>query len=594
LYRFYKQITTKGDSMNFEKRAILVILASLFICTAALADGGVYWQENGVLVCDSTFGGGLSPFGISPDNEGGAIIVWHDERLPFGDGIACQRIDSLGNTLWDEEGVFIDSVAFWLPHPRVISDGSGGAIITWMHTEFPCQSVYAQRVNSAGVPLWGYPGIDVGVTDSVQTGQAIISDGYGGCIIVWGDWRNGNYDTYAQRINPSGVRLWGPSGIPICTESHYQGYNNIVKLSDTCIIVVWSDLRNGNDYDVYGQRIDINGTPMWTANGVVIDSAAGDQYVRAMERSSQDRVILVWENGDYISDDFDIYAQCVDSDGDICWDTGGVAICEEDSLEYHTKIVSDGKGGIVAVWLDERTSIRWDVYAQRVDSSGVCVWDSNGVFINTIADTSQEPITLYPRLCTDGRSGGIITWKDYRADNWDIYCQRIDSSGILQWGIGGLPVCITSDEQDWGPVICDDGKDGAIIAWGDRRFYASVYAQRVGDVVGAEERKDIRHETKDIRLTASPNPFVERIEIRLHCESVNGWIGESVIQVFDVTGREVRQISLLPFSFSLGAKATWDGRDGDGQIVNDGIYFIRVETDNEVCSEKIVKITYEE
>jgi len=35
-------------------------------------------------------------------------------------------------------------------------------------------------------------------------GQQIVSDGHGGGIIVWTDYRNGDYDIYAQRIDANG------------------------------------------------------------------------------------------------------------------------------------------------------------------------------------------------------------------------------------------------------------------------------------------------------------------------------------------------------------------------------------------------------
>jgi flagellar hook assembly protein FlgD len=60
-----------------------------------------------------------------------------------------------------------------------------------------------------------------------------------------------------------------------------------------------------------------------------------------------------------------------------------------------------------------------------------------------------------------------------------------------------------------------------------------------------------------------------------------------VIRIYDLAGRLVRQISLLPFSFSLGAKATWDGKDEEGKTVRAGIYFVSIGGS---VKEKIVKI----
>ena len=59
------------------------------------------------------------------------------------------------------------------------------------------------------------------------------------------------------------------------------------------------------------------------------------------------------------------------------------------------------------------------------------------------------------------------------------------------------------------------------------------------------------------------------------------------LQIFDVAGRRVKQISLLPFNLSVGAQATWDGKDEEGRAVRAGIYFISL---NGSIKQKVVKI----
>ena len=41
-------------------------------------------------------------------------------------------------------------------------------------------------------------------------------------------------------------------------------------------------------------------------------------------------------------------------------------------------VVDDGEGGVIVMWEDYRTGKDWDVYAQRVDSSGTTHWEENG------------------------------------------------------------------------------------------------------------------------------------------------------------------------------------------------------------------------
>lgn len=52
-----------------------------------------------------------------------------------------------------------------------------------------------------------------------QVNPLVISDGYGGAIILWEDLRDGDKDLYAQRVSQDGQKLWQENGIPIVTTS---------------------------------------------------------------------------------------------------------------------------------------------------------------------------------------------------------------------------------------------------------------------------------------------------------------------------------------------------------------------------------------
>jgi hypothetical protein len=83
------------------------------------------------------------------------------------------------------------------------------------------------------------------------------------------------------------------------------------------------------------------------------------------------------------------------------------------------------------------------------------------------------------------------------------------------------------------------------------------------------------------------NPFRDKIEIRLLGDWEKGRKGKPELKIYDIAGRLVRKISLLPFDFALGSKATWDGRDEEGSAARAGIYFISV---NGSVQQKVVKI----
>jgi hypothetical protein len=116
----------------------------------------------------------------------------------------------------------------------------------------------------------------------------------------------------------------------------------------------------------------------------------------------------------------------VDSSGAVQWTANGAAICTASSRQDIVGLISDGSGGAIITWSDDRTS-QYDIYAQRVDSSGAVQWTADGVAICMASGTQW-----WPQLTSDGSGGAIITWQDKRSGtNYDIYAQRVDSNGTV-------------------------------------------------------------------------------------------------------------------------------------------------------------------
>src|SRR5258706_7476977 len=102
--------------------------------------------------------------------------------------------------------------------PKIVSDGTGGAIILWEDKRDSSTqgiNLYAQRLNSRGVPQWTGNGIFVTRATGNQTLARLVSDSPGGAIVVWQDSRSGNTDIYAQHISSDSTKSWGANGIPI-------------------------------------------------------------------------------------------------------------------------------------------------------------------------------------------------------------------------------------------------------------------------------------------------------------------------------------------------------------------------------------------
>src|SRR5687767_11790678 len=156
---------------------------------------------------------------------------------------------------------------------NAVSDGNGGVIVAWTDWRNGNADVYIQRLNAAGVPQWTANGIAVTNIPGNQSFPILSADGAGGVFMVWTDNTSGTNDIYAQRINASGTLLWTASGKPVCTAANDQHAGELKPFGTDGMLIAWNDYRLSTQPDIYAQYLDGSGNPQWVANGILICNA---------------------------------------------------------------------------------------------------------------------------------------------------------------------------------------------------------------------------------------------------------------------------------------------------------------------------------
>jgi hypothetical protein len=421
---------------------------------------------------------------LTSDGAGGAIIVWIDHRAGTYGDIYAQRVNSYGQVEWFLNGIAVCNLAGDQASAQIVSDGIGGAFIAWVdYTTGTEGDIYAQRVSSFGTAQWTLNGKPICTAPGNQGvyGLPLTCDGAGGLIIAWDDERAGtNWNIYAQRVNSNGDAQWITNGVTICADAGDDNFPKIVSDGAGGAIIAWVGDRAG-DSNIYAQRINRYGTPEWTANGITICDAPSEQYSSQIISDGAGGAIIVWRdfrNG--ISKD--IYAQRVNGSGNVQWTTNGVLVCGAAGDQQNPQIENDAAGGAIITWQDARNgSGNDDIYAQRVNSTGSIQWLSNGVTVCAASNSQVSPI-----IAITDTGEAIITWNDYRVSlpDLDVYTQKLNSSGVVQWKTDGALVCDIPGAQAYNPKIVSDGNKGALIVWTDARHGLSntdIYSQRITD-----------------------------------------------------------------------------------------------------------------
>jgi len=244
--------------------------------------------------------------------------------------------------------------------PAIAVDESGNAVVVWEDND-----IYAQRLDVTGRRLWA---ADVCVnSDSGRTYRydpAVAVDGNGNAVVVWQDDRNGDDDDiYAQRLAPAGNKLWA-ADVRVNSDNGTTGqfYPAAAVDGSGNIIVVWKDERNGND-DIYAQRLDSAGNKLWVSDlRVNSDSSTTYQSYPAVAVDGNDNAVIVWKSGG-------IYAQRLDASGNKLWVADVRANADGWVWLDPSTVAVDRSGNAIVVWEDHRNS-NADVYDQWLNVDG--------------------------------------------------------------------------------------------------------------------------------------------------------------------------------------------------------------------------------
>jgi hypothetical protein len=348
---------------------------------------------------------------------------------------------------------------------------------------------------------WAANGVPVCTAFGDQQSPLMVSDGVGGCYVVWQDGRGSSpSDVYAQRLTADGNPApgWTLDGVPVCVAPGTVFSLGVAPDGEGGLLVAWGEWPGqfSEEGNVHAQRLLADGAvaPGWPVNGVPVSVQPGEQGLPTITGDGAGGAYIVWQ--DENTNPQEVYLQRLLADGTVApgWPALGQPVCPIPARRGAPAPLATMEGGdVIVAYADARDAPAdpGDIYAIRFTRSGTVAggWPAEGISVCRAPGT----IGVFG-LALDGSGGVYVAWPDlrttppndpYNTDYFNIYAQRVTGAGAIAagWPTDGFPVCTAAHSQQEMDIAVD-GAGGLLLSWSDYRDAfgeqrSDLYVQRL-------------------------------------------------------------------------------------------------------------------
>ena len=240
-------------------------------------NGERLWGENGIFIDDSIFST-LNSWII--EAEGGDIYIQYRKKNTEH---YIRKYDPSGNLVW----TLINSLSF----PMVINDDQGGIVVNGVKVVSPRQLII-NRISTVGEKLWGEEGI---IVDSVGANYAdalMLLNSDSTVSVFWDTEWWPNDDLFLQLYTLEGTQIWNEH-LKISETISPKVDDGIIQSDNNSNYIIWRERRDSAG--VYAQKIDASGNKLLNEDVLLQVMTYGTGYDEFNEITDGNAgAIIVW------------------------------------------------------------------------------------------------------------------------------------------------------------------------------------------------------------------------------------------------------------------------------------------------------------
>jgi len=313
----------------------------------------------------------------------------------------------------------------------------------------------------------------------VQAQLAATSDR--GVYVAWLSDGN-NYQVYLQRLNSSGEPQWDDDGMVVSNNDNASWiavyHLNLAVDSEDNAIITTVDQRTGDTWEVYAYKIAPDGSMLWGVDGVALTASSVSNMSPRLTVLPDNSVVVTWTH-----DNNSVLFQRISSTGALLWGTG-ILIEDDDAIAVLSpKPIVTVEGDVLIQWIRQSGAYPWapdsELYLQKYDLNGNSQWINPLVVVGPV----QFPMGNWlQQSVADAENGSFSGWTEMSGNVQNAGVQHITGFGALSW-TGGVDLSTNSSNFRISPQLAVAEDTQALMAvWGEAngvQTQRGIYAQRL-------------------------------------------------------------------------------------------------------------------
>ena len=396
------------------------IIFIFFIFLSFVIGQDMVWQNNGIPIRQGVHIEWQRT--VCPGESGSMIFVWSDTR--YGSrNVFAQKVDSSGVLLWGSQGSSVTNLPGRQEDPVAITDGDGGAFIAWVDYRFDDEGdIFIQHIDNQGNRMMDDNGEALARVDGRHLTINMCTDSLGGVFVAWQDKRNFlDDDIFGTHVSSNYEIIAPSSGVSIIQMNGNQGAKSLEYAGNNQATIIWSDTRSGSGNDIYCQKINMNMEKIFSDGGLEVSATSDLETTPRTTFMKNDTSFVIWQSG---TESTDIYYNLLTSDGLVFSEP--LQLCSFNSSKANPRIKRNQLGEVFIQWIDYRNDpTAGNHYYQRVSHGGNISWDQNGIQLDASGDDHHA------RFSPGGNRELFVYWERGTFPNVDIMYQGIQSDGSL-------------------------------------------------------------------------------------------------------------------------------------------------------------------